>query len=328
MRIAVTGATGHVGAVLIRDLLARGHAVRAVVYEEGPALAGLDVACVRGDVLDRRSLEEAFTGVDWVFHLAARIFLDRDRAGLGRRVNVEGTAHVVEACLACGVGRLVHFSSIHALSPFPVGEPVTEARPLCLGDRTPGYDRTKAEAEKVVLRGVERGLDAVVVSPTGIVGPYDFTRSYMGQLLVDLYHQRVPAVVHGGFNWVDVRDVTAGALAAMEHGRTGERYLLPGHYETLLGVAAAVESVTGVRAPRWVLPMTMARMVTPAAVLWGRLRGQQAPVTAASLHAIRNHQAVCGDKAAAELGHRPRPFLETVTDTFAWYQDQGLLTPR
>lgn len=302
--------------------------MRALVYEASPALEGLDVLAVPGDVLSPETLEPAFDGADWVFHLAARIFLDRDAGGMGRRVNVDGTAHVVDACLRCGVKRLVHFSSIHASSPFPRTTPVDETRPLCLGIRTPGYDQSKAEAEVVIQAGVERGLDAVILCPTGVIGPNDFALSHMGRLLLALYHRRVPVLVRGGFNWVDVRDVCASAIAAAERGRTGERYLLPGHYQTLLGVAGLVSRVTGARVPRWAVPMGAARAGAAAAAVWGKLRGRPGVFTAAALHAVRNHQLVCGEKAASELGHTARPLLETMLDTFAWFRAHDLLPSR
>ncbi len=325
MHITITGPTGHVGATLVRGLLEQGHTIRALIYEDSPALDGLDVETLRGDILSPGVLKDAFAGTDRVYHLAAAIFLDRDGKSLGHRINVEGTANVVEACLTCGVARLIHFSSIHALSPHPRKAPVAETRPLCLGDRTPGYDRSKAEGETKVQEGVTRGLDAVILSPTGVVGPYDFALSHMAGLLLDLYHRRMPALVNGGFNWVDVRDVATSAIAAGEKGRTGERYLLPGHYETIAGVARTVQAITGAKAPKWVLPMNLARAAAPAAALCGKLRGGTAPFTAAALHAIRNHQDVDGTKAAQELGHHPRPFTESIADTFDWFREAGIL---
>jgi dihydroflavonol-4-reductase len=325
MRITVTGATGHVGATLVRDLLVRGQEVRALVYEDSPALVGLDVESVWGNVLSPDSLRQAFAGADQVYHLAASIFLGRDAGGVGRRVNVEGTANVVEACLACGVSRLIHFSSIHALSAHPRTSPVTEARPLCLGERVPGYDRSKAEAEAKVWEGISKGLDAVILCPTGVVGPYDFAVSHMARVLLDLMGRRVPALVHGGFDWVDVRDVTASAMAAAEKGRRGERYILAGHYVTLAGVALAVQEATGVPAPKWVLPMNVARLGATGAVVWEALSGKKTAFTIAALHALRNHQEVDGAKAARELGHHARPFSTTIADTFDWFREAGML---
>lgn len=329
MRIAITGPTGHVGAVLVRELLASGNQVRALVYEETPALDGLEVEKVSGNVLDAGSLEAAFEGAEWVFHLAAVIVIDKDPKGLAQRVNVGGTRNVVEACLKCGVRRLVHFSSIHALSAEPVEAPVDETRPLCDSPNAPAYDRSKADAERAVLQAVnERGLDSVIVNPTGIVGPMDFARSHMGRMLLDMYHRRIPALVDGGFNWVDVRDVARGAAAAAAKGRCGERYLLGGNYHSVRSVGDIVAQVTGVSRPRVVLPMQLARCLLPLAAMAAAVQKKPTPFTSASLYALRNHQEVNCGKAARELGYVARPFEESMEDTFAWYSEQGWLNAR
>mgnify|MGYP006278807671 CR=1 FL=1 len=323
MQVAVTGATGHVGANLVRALLERGDTVRVVVYEESPALEGLHVERFTGDVLDRPSLEAAFTGAETVYHLASMITLGRDRSGLVRRINVEGAANVADACLAAGVRRLVHFSSVHALTAYPAGRMVTEERPLALEPRAPVYDRTKAAGEAVVLEAVQRGLDAVVVNPTGIIGPYDYQPSRMGQVIRDLAAGHMRILVDGGFNWADVRDVCAGAMAAASRGKTGERYLLPGHWRSMRQVSHAVSGITGVRAPKLVVPMWAARLAVPAAGLAARFTGREPRFTRASLHALRHHQQVNGAKAATDLGYAPRPFQETLADTLAWFRDAG-----
>src|SRR5437868_245817 len=207
MKIAVTGATGHVGGNLVRALVERGHQVRALVREEHRTLEGVEVERVRGDVGDPESLERAFDGVERVFHLAARISIAPGDEDEVQRVNVVGVRNVVAACLKVGVKRLLHMSSIHAMSAQPLGETIDESRPLASGPDLMTYDRSKAEGEREVIAGIERGLDAVRVNPTAILGPYDFRPSPMGEVLLDLYHRRLPALVEGGFDWVDVRDI-------------------------------------------------------------------------------------------------------------------------
>jgi|SRR5579859_358403 len=320
MKVAVTGATGHVGANLVRALVERGDQVRALVHDDERGLDGLPVEQVRADVRDAKSLLEGFEGVDLVFHLAARISIAPGDADEVEKVNVGGTRNVVDACLAQKVERLCHFSSIHALSPEPRHGTVDEARPLAEQSWLP-YDRSKAGGEREIEKGVQRGLDAVTVNPTAVLGPHDYRPSPLGSVLLDLYHRRLPGLVDGGFDWVDVRDVVAGALAAAAKGRTGERYLLGGTRRTVLELARTVEKVTGSRAPRFVSPMWLARASAPFATGWARLTGQRARLTAESLHALRNHQQVSHDKAARELGYTPRPLEDTVAATFAWFKE-------
>lgn len=327
MTVLVTGATGHIGANLVRALADAGRPVRALVHRDGRALEGMPVERVSGDVRDPASLARAVGGSETVFHLAARITIGGDPAAEVRAVNVEGTRNVVEACLRHGVRRLVHFASIHALSAHPAGEMVDEARPPA-GPDAPLYDQTKAEGLGAVLEGVGRGLNAVALMPTAVIGPADLAPSRMGQVLLDVYHGRLPALVEGGFDWVDVRDVVAGALAAERRGTRGGRYILSGRWLSLEGLAALVARVRGARPPGLVCPMWLARAAAPLALGWSRLSGTRPIFTPAALHALRNHRHVSHERAVRELGWEPRPLEETIADTFEWFGRAELLRPR
>ena len=326
MQIAVTGATGHVGANLVRTLVEGGHQVRALVHAGNRR--GLDgVACefVDGDILDRASLARAFAGCERVFHLAARISIVSGDDDIVHAINADGTRNVVAACEETRVRRLVHFSSIHALSPTPHDQAIDETRALTSSPHMPPYDRSKAQAEREVQAAIARGLDAVIVNPTAILGPYDYVPSAMGRVLLDLYHRRLPALVDGGFDWVDVRDVVAGALAAADRAPTGARYLLSGARRTVGELAAIAKEVTGVRPPLVSAPMWLARVGAPFATAAARIAGKQPLYTSHSLHALRNHQLVSHDKATRELGYAPRPLVETLTAAYDWFRAQGAL---
>src|SRR5262245_12654016 len=199
MRVVVTGASGHIGSHLLAALVAEGVRPTALVHEE-PLGGGEDdapVELVRGDVLDPASLDRAFAGAELVFHLAARISIDGQESerSATERVNVEGTRNVVRSALRAGARRLLHFSSIHALSPFPADRPVDEERPLVEHRAAPHYDRSKAESEREVHAGIAAGLDAVIVNPTGVIGPLDFRPSEMGAVLLGLYRREFPALI-------------------------------------------------------------------------------------------------------------------------------------
>lgn len=323
MRVAVTGATGHVGGVLVRTLLDEGFAVSALEYAPGRALEGLPVRRVQGDVLNPATLRTAFEGAETVYHLAAMITLGNDPTGIVRRVNVEGTRNVIAACRAAGVRRLVHFSSVHALSPYPESEPVTESRPLGFDPHLPAYDRTKAEAEVAVLEAAALGLDAVILNPSAVIGPYDYERSRMGEVFADLYARRLPALVAGGFNWVDVRDVCASAITAARVGERGARYLLGGVHLSLRSLAERVTALTGIPAPPITTPMSLARLAAPFSAWWAARWGREARFTPMSLRALSHHQVLDCGKAARELGHRPRPIDETIADIYRWLADDG-----
>ncbi len=324
-KIVVTGAAGHIGGNLVRALIARGTPPRVMVHEDRRALEGLGLEEVHGDVTDLPSLKAAFEGAERVYHLAARISIAPGDEELVEATNVEGVGNVVEACLQCKVKRLVHVSSIHALSSDPIEAPIDETRPLCSGDGLLPYDRSKAGGERKVRAGIERGLDAVIVNPTGVVGPFDYRPSRMGEVLLSLYHRTLPGLVDGAFNWVDVRDVVDGILLAGERGKCGDRFLLSGHRASVPELAALVEEVTGKKKPRMVSPMWLARGAAPFATLYARVAGQRPLFTSQSLQALRNHRDVRHDKATRELGYQPRPLRATVEDTFAWFREANAL---
>ncbi|MDI7268212.1 MAG: SDR family oxidoreductase [Myxococcota bacterium] len=328
MTVLVTGASGHVGGNLVRALLARGLRVRVLLRQDARAVEGLDVERFQGDVLDPSALPDAFRGAEVVYHLAARISITGDPAGEVRAVNVDGVRNVVEACLSAGVRRLVHMSSIHAFVQTPVDEPLDETRPPAEGDGFLAYDRSKSAGQREVLAAVERGLDAVVVNPTAVLGPYDFKPSAMGQVLLDLQHRRLPALVGGGFDWVDVRDVCEATIAAASVGRRGECYLLSGEWRTVREVAETAERITGVRAPRWTAPVWLARASAPAAELLARATGRRALFTRESLRVLREaNRRVSHAKASREIDYRPRRLAETVEDAYRWFRDAGMLRP-
>jgi dihydroflavonol-4-reductase len=324
MTVVVTGAAGHIGANLVRSLLAKGIRPRVLVHKRKEALEGLDVEVVAGEMGDRDSLDRAFAGAEIVYHLAGFISLDDRETARMRATNVDGVRNLVEACLKAKVRRLVHFSSIHALSTLPKEQTVDEERSLVTNEGVPPYDRSKADGEREIHAGVARGLDAVVVNPTGVIGPTDFGPSHMGELLLDMWHGRLPALVDGGFNWVDVRDVSAGAIAAAERGVRGQRYLLAGHRAMITEVAAIVRAEGG-RPPRFVSPMWLARVGAPFAVGYARLLNKRPLFNAASLHALRNHIDVSFAKAARELGLTPRTPRESIVDALASFRARGLL---
>ena len=323
MTAVVTGASGHVGANLVRALIERRRSCRAIVRQDQRALEGLDVERVHADVLEGHSLTRAFQGADVVYHLAARISIVGDERGRVYETNVIGTRNVVRACLQCGVKRLVHFSSIHAFSQNPMNAPLDESRPPVAGPKALAYDRSKALGEAEVRAGIESGLDAVIVNPTAVLGPYDFKPSPMGQVLIDLYRRKLSVLVEGGFNWVDVRDVVQGAMAAEAKGRTGENYLLSGQWLSIHELAQVVQDVTGAKPWSWVCPTWLARIVAPFAETQAVLLGKRPLFTRESLAALRGAQNISRKKAEEELGYAARPIVETIRDTFDWLKSSG-----
>ena len=325
MTVVVTGAAGHAGASLVRALMARGRPTRALVHHDRKALEELDLEFVVGDVCDLESLVDAFQGADVVYHLAAHISISNADRPLVEAVNIAGTRNVVEASRRCGVRRLIYFSSIHSFARGPGGGTVDETHPLVASPRYPPYDRSKAAAEKEVRLGMEKGLDAVVISPTAIIGPHDYRPSHFGEALLKMAQGKLPALVPGGFDWVDVRDVIDGAMRAEELAPAGSKFILSGHWVSVCDVARLVEQVTGVPAPGFVCPTWLARIGAPFISAFDRLAGKRPLYTSASLQALNDNRDVSHQKATTDLDYHPRPFLETITDTLRWFEATGRL---
>ncbi len=325
MTVVVTGAGGHVGANLVRTLIAQGRPVRCLVHVNTRAIDGLPVETIQGDINNPDSLHRAFQGAEVVYHLAARISLSMKDWPVLESVNVTGTHNVVEACLSTGVRRLVHFSSIHALVQEPLAIPVDESRPLAASRHYPPYDRSKAAADIEVRRGIERGLDAVTIYPTAIIGPHDYQPSYFGEALQSMARCELPALVTGGFDWVDVRDVVQGALAAAAKAPRGAGYLLSGHWVSMCDIAAGVAEITSTKVNKFVCPLWLARAGAPIIEGIGRLSGKRPLYTGASLRALKSNRHISHEKATRELGYQPRPFRETLVDTLRWFQENGQL---
>jgi dihydroflavonol-4-reductase len=334
--IVVTGASGLVGGNLVRTLLEQGQQVRALVRHDRRSLDGLAVEQVAADLIDFNSLNHAFAGAETVYHAAGLISLREDDWPRLEAANILGTRNVVEACLHNGVHRLVYFSSIQALQTGPDERPVDEQRPLADSAQFPPYDRSKALAEKEIMAGIQKGLDAVILNPTAIVGPFDFKPSYFGQATIMLALGRIPALVKGGFDWVDVRDIAWAAIQAATRGTCGERYILSGYWHSVRELAVMVESMAGKRAPVFTVPMSLAWLAAPLMPLLARFTplangkpGSGDPIyTRNTLRWLRSNPRVSHDRASQVLGYQPRPFQETIRDTFRWFIDHEYIKAR
>lgn len=243
-----------------------------------------------------------------------------------KAVNVEGTRNVVGACLHCGVRRLVFFSSIHAFKHNHGDMPVDELCPLVDSDRYPPYDRSKAAAEKEVQDGIRRGLDAIFINPTAIVGPFDYAPSHFGRVLLLLARKKLAVLVHGGYNWVDVRDVVEAAIKAEEQSTCGTSYILSGHKASLMDIAAIISEVMDIPAPRIICPMPLARIGLPLINAISGLSGKKALYTRLSLDMLSENRIVSHQRATQELDYQPRPLRETLEDTVSWFKENGYLS--
>lgn len=327
MKIAITGATGHVGVNMCRYLQAQGHEVRALYRSPSKKqyLKGLQVAHLQGDIMDIDFLKKAFTEMEVVIHLAAKISIQGDPDGSVMRTNVMGVRNVVEACLHCGIKKLIHFSSIQAFK-FTAKDPIVNEQTPPPDEHSFKYDYSKILGEQEVLKGVAKGLNATILNPTGIIGSYDFAPSLTGQFFLNLYHKKLPTLMQGGYDWIDVRDLCVATEAAIEQGKNGERYLLSGHFVPFKKIAAVASKVTGKKLHRPCVPVWMAMMGLPFFQLYAKLAKTSPLYTYESLMVIHHaNDHISHQKASRDLGFAPRPFEETVKDIYAWFEKEGKL---
>ena len=319
--ILVTGATGHIGNVLVRKLLDQGEKVRALIWrgEDTTPLKNLDVEQVAGDVLDPASLEPAMRGVETVYHLAGIISIMPGRNPFVWRVNVEGTCNVLEAARHARIRRLIYTSSIHAIARTQHGVMMDESLGFDQNNPYGEYDRSKAAASLEVQKAAAKGLDAVIVCPTGVIGPYDFRGSELGEVIRGASEARTMFYVEGAYDFVDVRDVADGMIAARERGRRGESYILSGQKLSVRYMLETVREVTGKAFASIKIPFSLAEIAsryTP----WYYQRTKAKPrFTPYSLEVLQSNSNISCKKALAELGYQPRPVYESIADTVRWF---------
>ncbi len=326
MKIGITGANGHVGANLTRRLLKDNYAIRVLQYHDHTAFDDLDVDVFIGDLDDPESLDAFCAGLEVVFHLAAKISIGSNSFDSLYKTNVDGTKNLVAAAKKAGVRRFIHFSSIHAYNHFPLDKPLDESSPLAT-DSPIAYERTKSITQEWVLKQQTDKFDVIVLNPTSIVGPYDFKPSLQGQLIIGLFSGKIPGLVPGGYDWVDVRDVCEAATSAIYQGKGGEKYILSGCYKTVIDFVGLVNNLTDKDLSKPVFPLWLAKMGVPFIYVWSKLTGQQPLYTKQSLDILQSgNRNINNAKAKKELGFRPRPLTKTLKDTVRWLTEHKFIS--
>ena len=325
MTTLVTGATGFVGAAVVRALLDSGDQVRVLRRSNSPNanLDGLQVETVTGDLTDPESLETAVAGCSDLFHVAADYRLWAKDPAVLYRTNVDGTEALMRAALKAGIGRITYTSSVATLGNPGDGTPGDEATPVTEADMTGDYKRSKFLAEQVV-RGMvsEDGLPAVIVNPSTPIGPRDIKPTPTGKMVLDAAAGRMPAYVDTGLNVVHVDDVAAGHLLAHEKGEIGRHYVLGGTDLGLGEIFAAISEITGKPAPKHCLPIGPLMPVAVIMELLARLPGGPEPMmTRDSLKMARKKMFFSSERAKAELGYAPRPAIAAFEDAIAWFKE-------
>jgi dihydroflavonol-4-reductase len=320
--ILVTGATGLVGNNVVRRLVERGAAVRVLVRPgfQPRVFGDLDLEIASGDVCNAADVRRAVQGAAGVIHSAGYVQLGWSQPEAYRAVNVEGTRNVAAAARAAGV-RMVHVSSCDALGVRSLADPADEDTPFAGAAPVP-YAVTKAQAEDVVLEEVARGLDAVIVNPAFMLGPWDWKPS-SGRMLLAVARGQGWFAPPGHFNVCDVRDVASGIRAALDRGQSGRRYILGGETMSYLDAWRLFADVIGVRRPIGRIGPVVTRLAGWGGDLWGKFSGKEPDVNSAALALARLPKHYTSDRARRELGYEPRPFRQAVQDAWEWFVANG-----
>ena len=323
----VTGATGHLGSHIVRELLSQGKRVRALVLPNESCPEFIDknrhlLSEYTGNVCDQASLEDLFdndTSEELiVIHCAGIVSISNKADQRVYEVNVKGTANIIEVCKRYPVKRLVYISSVHAIPPLPHGQTICEV-PFFDPDTVPGYyDKTKAIATQLVLDAAKDGLDVVVLHPSGIIGPHGLPTGNMAQLITLYVRGKLPAAIHGGFDFVDVRDVADGIIKAAKNGKSGECYILSNRFVDLREMFDILSQASALRKLKLYLPLWIVKAVTPFTELYYRLSRKTPIFTLYSLRTLAGNGIFSHDKASKDLNYHTRPLRETLFDTVLW----------
>lgn len=317
----VTGAMGHLGNVIIRKLLKRGYQVRGLALpgDELVPIQHPNYQLVRGDVCDQDSIRPLFEQTDgaalYVIHTAGIVSIASKFQQKVFDVNVLGTRNVVSLCQEYQVDKLVYVSTVHAIPEQKKGQVITEVNHFDPEQVKGLYARTKAEASQIVLDAAEQGLNASIVHPSGIIGPGDFGRGHLTQLIIDFMNRKLTACVRGGYDFVDVRDVADAILSCVKHGRQGECYICSNQYFDIKEVLDLLHDISGNKAVKTVLPTWFAKATAPLAELYYKALKQPPLYTSYSLFTLQSNGLFSHDKATKELGYAPRPIRATLEDT-------------
>lgn len=319
----ITGGTGHIGNALVRELIPQKSNICVFVppNEDVSSLEGLNTEIKRGDVRDIDSLLKSFKGAEYVYHLAGMVYIGTGKRKLLNDINVKGTCNVIKACIQTGVKMLVYVSSIHAFTEPPFGTPITETKEFDASKVKGSYAKSKAEATKQVLAAANQGLNAVVVHPTGVIGPYEYRLSNMGQLMTDFINSRLYAYIDGSYDFVDVRDVAKGIVLAAKKGSKAENYILSGEQITIKQILDILEAKTGIKPPKIKIPVLLAKMTGPLSEVYYMLRKQKPLYTAYSVSTLSSNSVTTHEKATRELGYTARPIKRSIEDAVDWLME-------
>lgn len=320
----ITGACGHLGNTIVRKLISKGEKVRGFLLpnESSLPIDGLGVEIYRGDICNSEDLDQLFSTEDdyevIVIHTAGIVSIASKFQQKVYDVNVKGTENIIHMCIKNNLKRLIYVSSVHAIPEEPNNKLITEIKNFGTNNLVGLYAKTKALASQSVLDGVKQGLDAVIVHPSGIIGPCDYGNGHTTQMIKDYLEGRLTAAIDGGYDFVDVRDVADGIISAVDNGRSGETYILSNKYINVKELLEIISEITGKKPIKTIIPYYLAKITAPLAELYYKILKQTPIYTAYSIYTLKSNANFSYQKAKEELGYNPRDLYTTLEDTVKW----------
>ena len=317
----VTGATGHVGTILVSVLQQRGEHVRALVRPNSNIVAHSNVEIYVGDIRNRESLIPFFDRGDYDYvslvHCAALITIASKHNPEVWNINVHGTNNVMSLARDTGVDRIVYVSSVHAIPERPANEIITEVSSFSPNLVHGQYAKSKAAAAQIVMDYAKAGLNVSIVHPSGIIGPGDTrSRNHMIRTIQAISDGKISVGLQGGYDFVDSRDVADGIIGCEEKGRPGECYILNGHYIGVLELVNSIRKIRGKKTTRIEAPHALAKLIAPVAEYFSRTFSKDAPLlTPYSVYTLHTNGRFSHEKATREFDYHPRPMEESIRDS-------------
>jgi dihydroflavonol-4-reductase len=322
MKAFVTGATGFIGASIVRELLKDGCEVRVLARpgSDRRNLSGLDIEIWEGDLSDRGFLIRGLSGCQTLFHAAADYRLWTRSPAAMYDVNVGGTRTILSAALDAGLEKVVYTSSVGTLGNPGDGTPGNESTPVDFGQMVGDYKKSKFLAERAAEAFLEKGLPLVIVNPSTPVGPRDIKPTPTGKIIVDFLNRKMPAYLDTGLNLLDVEACARGHILAAQKGRIGEKYILGNENLTLAHIFAMLSEITGLKAPRVRLPYYPILLAAYANQALSALTGREPLIPLAGVQMAAKFMYFDPGKAVAELGLPLTPVRASLERAVAWFR--------
>ncbi|MDF2572648.1 MAG: putative nucleoside-diphosphate-sugar epimerase [Sporomusa sp.] len=326
----LTGATGNLGGNISRALISRVETVRVLVRNPAKAQVPQKVEISTGDVLDLSSLERFFLVEEdtdvYVIHCASVVALEPNYSQVVHDVNITGTQNIIDLCVKYKVKKLVYISSTGAIPELQGNQPIVEVSRFNPDAVVGYYSKSKAAATQLVLDAVDKyDLDASIVFPTGIFGPYDYGFGLITSNIINIVQGKIPCGVAGTFNCADVRDLAEGVVSCCSKGRKGEGYIMGNQTVTMQDLFDAVAEASGCKRVKLILPAGLAKFLAATAEIISKLTRKQTILTGFIIYNLGRNNNFSSEKAVKELNYRFRPFLETIVDEVLWLREEGMI---